>query len=234
MSDRFFRRSLLLLAFCAVLLVVLGRYTTIDLALADRTFDSAVRDFPLRQTWFASVLMHQWVKWLLIGIGLLFSLSFVKTFLPKEKARARGQDPIRQRRLGIVVLSFMLVPLTVSVLKSLSSQHCPWDLERYGGYAPYVRIFESLPAGVHAGQCFPAGHASSGLWLISLAVFWLPHLPRKAFAVFLLALVPGLALGWVQQLRGAHFLSHTLWSAWIAVLLVLVLTRLLLPVKEAG
>jgi membrane-associated PAP2 superfamily phosphatase len=230
MSDRFFKRSLLLLAFCAVFLIILGRYTTIDLTLADRTFDSTARDFPWRQTWFASVLMHQWIKWILIGVGLLLSLSFVKTFLPK----ARGQDPVRQSRLGIVVSSFVLVPLTVSLLKSISSQHCPWDLERYGGYAPYLRIFDALPAGVHAGQCFPAGHASSGLWLISLAVFWLPHRPRHASAVFLLALVPGLALGWVQQLRGAHFLSHTLWSVWIAVLLVLLLTRLLLPKKEAG
>ena len=29
------------------------------------------------------------------------------------------------------------------------------------------------------------------------------------------ALPAGLLLGWAQQLRGAHYLSHTLWSAWI-------------------
>jgi len=26
----------------------------------------------------------------------------------------------------------------------------------------------------------------------------------------------GAALGWIQQMRGAHFLTHTLWSMWIA------------------
>jgi membrane-associated PAP2 superfamily phosphatase len=29
------------------------------------------------------------------------------------------------------------------------------------------------------------------------------------------ALAAGLLLGLVQQLRGAHYLSHTLWTAWI-------------------
>jgi membrane-associated PAP2 superfamily phosphatase len=46
--------------------------------------------------------------------------------------------------------------------------------------------------------------------------------------VFALGIGAGLGLGWVQQLRGAHFLSHTLWSAWIAAAIVLLFTRLLL------
>ena len=29
------------------------------------------------------------------------------------------------------------------------------------------------------------------------------------------ALLAGLALGLAQQMRGAHFMSHTLWSAWL-------------------
>lgn len=68
-----------------------------------------------------------------------------------------------------------------------------------------------------------AGHASSALWLVSVAVYWLPARPARAAGMALLALLPGLALGWLQQLRGAHFLTHTLWSAWIACALVLLL-----------
>lgn len=114
------------------------------------------------------------------------------------------------------------------MLKSQSIHHCPWDLQRYGGYAPYLRLFDSLPDGVKAGHCFPAGHASSGLWLAAFFVFWLPSRPRMACFMFMVGLLPGLMLGWVQQLRGAHFLTHTLWSAWIASLLILILARLIL------
>ena len=73
------------------------------------------------------------------------------------------------------------------------------------------------------GQCLPAGHASSALWLLSLAVFWLPARPRAAGRVALLALAFGATVGYLQQLRGAHFLTHTLWSIWIAGAIVLAL-----------
>ena len=53
-----------------------------------------------------------------------------------------------------------------------------------------------------------------------LCVWWLPHRPRIAASVFAAGIAAGFALGWVQQLRGAHFLSHTLWSLWIAAALV--------------
>ncbi|UUZ57577.1 hypothetical protein LP419_13670 [Massilia sp. H-1] len=32
-------------------------------------------------------------------------------------------------------------------------------------------------------------------------------------------------IGWIQQLRGAHFLTHTLWSMWIACALVITVWR---------
>ena len=126
-------------------------------------------------------------------------------------------------RLRIVALSAVLVPLVTSLLKSRSIAHCPWDLARYGGAEPYVRIFEALPLGASAGHCLPAGHASSALWLVSVLVFWLPGAPRKAMLAAVFSLAAGFAVGWMQQLRGAHFLTHTLWSMWIACAIVFAL-----------
>ena len=34
----------------------------------------------------------------------------------------------------------------------------------------------------------------------------------------------GAASGWLQQMRGAHFLTHTLWSMWISCAIVLGVT----------
>ena len=72
----------------------------------------------------------------------------------------------------------------------------------------------------------------SALWLVALAVFWLPHRPRMAAAVGGVMLAFGMAVGWMQQLRGAHFLTHTLWSMWIAVFTVDVLYRTLKPAER--
>ena len=46
----------------AALLLVLAQFTSIDLWLADRSFDAATQRFAWRNSWFAEVLMHRWLK----------------------------------------------------------------------------------------------------------------------------------------------------------------------------
>lgn len=225
MTDRLFIQCLLALAIAAVLLIGIGRYTGIDLYLADRMYDFVQGQFTWRDNWFAAVFMHRWMKIVLIGAGLAVIGSLI---VERVFAKVRFSDTTRSR-LHVVAFSSLLVPLSVSIMKKLSIHSCPWSLERYGGLEPYLRIFDALPSGSVAGHCFPAGHASSGLWLAAFALFWLPARPGKAAIIFAGGLVPGLLLGWVQQMRGAHLLTHTLWSAWITSLVILILARLLFP-----
>jgi len=130
---------------------------------------------------------------------------------------------LQRFRMRVVALSALIVPTVNGVLKQQSASHCPWDLQRYGGTEPYVRLFDYLPAGISPGNCMPAGHASSALWMVSLAVFFIPLRLRRAALVLAVFLGIGICVGWMQQLRGAHFLSHTLWSAWIALFTVFVI-----------
>ena len=64
------------------------------------------------------------------------------------------------------------------------------------------------------------------MWLAALAAFWLPRAPGKASVVFLGGLLIGSGLGWVQQMRGQHFLTHTLWTDWLASALTVALIAL--------
>ena len=219
------------LAVAALFILWLGRFTDIDLALADAMFEPGIGEFSWRHAWLAEAFGHDILKWLLILLGCGF-IGAAGADLVRPAARRSVLDRLRLR---IVALSAACVPAAVSTLKQLSSAHCPWDLLRYGGEQPYLRLFDALPAGVMPGQCLPAGHASSALWLVALGVYWLPARPATAARMALLALVPGLMLGWLQQLRGAHFLTHTLWSAWIACALVLVLIATLQarPARQA-
>ncbi|NML63277.1 phosphatase PAP2 family protein [Massilia sp. RP-1-19] len=207
---------------CSGLGILCLGHTGIDLWLADAAFDPVRRAFPWRDTWLADQFNHRILKVVFtVAGGGLIAAVLADMLRPSRKIAG----PARLR-LRIVALSAALVPLVTSTLKQASDAHCPWDLARYGGGQPYVRLFESLPFGADAGHCLPAGHASTSLWLVSLAVFWLPGSQRKAAAVAALGLAIGLAMGWMQQLRGAHFLTHTLWSLWIAVLVVSVTTLL--------
>jgi membrane-associated PAP2 superfamily phosphatase len=202
------------LAAAALALAWLGARTDIDLALADAMFDG-VHGFAWRDAWFATTFCHDIVKALLTCAALLLLLV-----VGWDGVRPMAWRDGMRLRLRVLALSAIAVPLVISLLKQASTSHCPWDLVRYGGAYAYVRLLGDLPSGTPAGHCLPAGHASSAFWLVALAVFWLPQRPRKAAAVACMALVFGFALGWVQQLRGAHFLTHTLWSAWLACALV--------------
>ncbi|HZV62415.1 MAG TPA: phosphatase PAP2 family protein [Methylophilaceae bacterium] len=205
----------------ALFILWLGEYTNTDLLLANWFFDPQSRTFPWRYNWLASTFLHYWVKKALVAFGFLLMAVVVVDavkHLPGISAR-------RRVRLRVVAWSALFIPLVISTIKSHSVLACPWDLQRYGGDAPYLRLLDAVPPGLQAGHCFPAGHASAGLWLAAFAVFWLPEQPAKAMRVFLAGLGVGILMGIVQQVRGAHFLTHTLWSVWIAIAILLIICR---------
>lgn len=224
LGNRAAARIAAALALAALLIFAIGRYTQIDFALADMFFDEVTGTFPWRESWLTVTFSHRLLKGALTLLALaIIAAAAFDAIWPQGVLDA----PLARLRLRVVAWSALLVPVVISLLKQGSDAHCPWDLARYGGSAPYVRLFEALPAGVLPGHCFPAGHASSALWLVSLVVLWLPGSADKAWRAWCQAMGFGLALGWMQQMRGAHFLSHTLWSAWIACALVLGIVVLL-------
>jgi membrane-associated PAP2 superfamily phosphatase len=201
----------------ALVILWIGRGTDIDLTLADALYDAGAGVFPWRHAWLTETFSHGILKTLLTLAAAYFIVAAGWDVFRPRAARA-ALDRLRLRVVGV---SALLVPLVISMLKQASVAHCPWDLARYGGHQPYLRLFDALPLGVHAGHCLPAGHASSALWLVSLCVYWLPGRPQGARKVALAALMLGGLVGWMQQMRGAHFLTHTLWSIWLACAVVL-------------
>ncbi len=214
-----FKRAVAVLAISALLILFVGQFTDVDLMIEDFYYDEALKVFPWKNTWFAKDFMHGSVKNVIIKGGYLLILLV----LMDAVFRFRKISHFVRARLRFLALASVLVPTAIRAIKQYSVLHCPWTVDRYGGSVPFVRLFDPIPAGLHAGHCFPAGHATVGLWLAALCIFWLPHKPKMAVAVFSSGLGVGLILGWVQQMRGAHFLFHTLWAAWLASLVILIM-----------
>lgn len=217
------KRLALALAGSALAIAWINAFTDLDLILARAMFDPASGTFPWRHAWFAETVSHVWAKAALLALagGVVLTVVFDLLW-----PRAAWPDRFRLR-LRVVALSAVLAPAWIGALKYRSASHCPWDLDLFGGSETYVRLFQPALPYASFGHCMPAGHASSALWLVSIAVFWLPHQPRTALRVGAAMLGLGFALGWVQQLRGAHFLTHTLWSMWWTCLIVSLLYVLL-------
>jgi membrane-associated PAP2 superfamily phosphatase len=177
-----------------------------DLALAQRMGSQA--GFALRNNWWLQHVLHDGARQLAWLLGCLLCLAV-----------AWPVGPLRRlpfaRRLQLAV-SGLLATAVVALLKSGSHTSCPWDLAAFGGVARYQSHWSGwLHSDGGAGRCFPAGHASAGFAFVAGWFALRRDLPRLAAVWLVVALVAGLVLGWAQQLRGAHFMSHTLWTAWI-------------------
>lgn len=197
----------------------------VDRAVSDLFYDPAVRRFPLREDWFLEVVIHRWAKYILVlialgllgGIGLSFRIGALRAW---------------RRGMVFVFLAMVLGSAAVGALKVATNKHCPYDLEIYGGYAPYLGLFEPSPAGVGAGKCFPGGHASGGFGLMAFYFLWYRRRPRLAYSALAVGLTYGFILGFGRVMQGAHFLSHNLWSAAAVWFVALALYLLLLKRRD--
>lgn len=188
-----------------LLLLLAWDASGLDLPIA-RWFGSA-EGFPWRDNWFVVKVLHnsaQDLGWLWLAgmtlavfwpVGVMRRLSVVE-------------------RAGIVG-GTLLALLAIIWLKLASHTSCPWDLSEFGGTATYVSHWNWRLRDGGGGHCFPGGHASTGFALVAGYFGLREKAPRAARVWLAAALVTGLGLGLVQQIRGAHFTSHNLWTAWI-------------------
>lgn len=185
-----------------LLLVLAWDASGLDLPLARLAGSS--QGFPWRDHWLLTTVLHDGARLAsrLLALGLCLGVWW-----PAGPLRRLSQE----RRLQLAVTT-LVAALAVTALKAFSQTSCPWDLAEFGGVAHYASHWSWRPDG-GSGHCFPAGHASSGFSFV--AGYFAFHRTDRATARLWLAaaLAAGLALGFAQQWRGAHFMSHTLWSA---------------------
>jgi len=161
--------------------------------------------FALRDAWWTSSLLHDGGR--LLGWAVLAALV-VNIWRPWWN----GPTPRERVAWVLVTLACLLL---VPTLKRFSATSCPWDLQAFGGVANYVSHWQLGVADGGPGHCFPSGHAVAAFAFISGWFALRPHAPRAARIWLLGVLAFGALFGGAQLLRGAHYPSHTLWSAWI-------------------
>ena len=199
-TNAFIRITLLtLLAVCA------WDASGLDL-LGARLFGDA-NGFSYRSSWWMTAVLHDGARnasWLLtacLAALVVWPRGVMRRLTTRERAG--------------MLLGMLASVAAMSLLKQMSSTSCPWDLTEFGGTAHYVSHWRWGVADGGGGHCFPAGHASAGFVYLG-GWFWLRRVAPRAAVLWLVgALFLGLGLGLVQQVRGAHYMSHTLWTAWL-------------------
>lgn len=224
-TARLFVATLILLC-----LLLLWDASGLDLPLA--RLAATPEGFSWRDKRMFILLMHEvprLLSWVLL-VGLFVAIRWPVGFLRRLDVPARLQ----------LAVSVLAAVLAVSLLKNASRTSCPWDLAEFGGTAHYVSHWAWRVRDGGPGHCFPAGHASAAFAYLAGWFVLQRSAPLVARRWLWSIVVVGLLLGIGQQWRGAHYMSHTLWTAWVCWTVGLLVDvaaqalrrRLIVPVTE--
>lgn len=159
--------------------------------------------FPYRENWWLTTIAHNAVKYVIIAIVVVMLYQFIASFYNKSYRGFRWAT-------GYTLIAMLLSTSLVGLLKSHSTHACPWNLAQHGSNGVFW-----LEHTLKAGKCFPGGHSSAGFALIALFFAHRLQAPKRAWFYLLAAVTLGFAMGWAQMMRGAHFMSHNLWTLWV-------------------
>ena len=196
-----------LLGFC---LAALGfALSSLDLVLADQVYQWSGGYWQYEDAWFTTTLVHDGGRTVVAVMALVLIVTAVIFQCLSGRKRWR-------KGLWYLLISTLVSGILINLLKSVTHVDCPWDLLRYGGDRIYVPLFSLLTYNQKFGACFPAGHASAAYAWLGLYYFCFQYLPHWRFKALAGVLAAGILFGVCQQVRGAHFMSHDLWSLGIS------------------
>jgi len=208
-------------------LVALFACTDLDYALTDPFYDFGLRRWPLAKVWWANDLIHNWGRVLVISVGAT-ALGVVVQAIRRPELRPWGRSAM------YLVLVIGLSVLTVRLWQEVTPHHCPREIDRYGGPAPRLGLWATAPPGFERGHCFPSKHGAVGFSLLALYFAFGPVRPGWSVPGLLAGLAAGTVFTFGQLVRGAHFVSHSVWAAAICWGWALLLYGLILRPAESA
>lgn len=192
--------SLILGISCLILLLFIPIGGKVDLYLI-QPWISQAGDFFYRNNQYLTYWNHGIFKYIMIVVYCSFLLLWLLSF------KLEGLKPHRFL-YGYMFWVSALSTALIGLFKSQSRHDCPWNMLQPTATG-YVWDFSATQ-----GHCFPGGHASTGFALMTGYFVYRLIQPKRAYFYLLAGLVIGFVMGWGQMMRGAHFLSHNLWTAW--------------------
>lgn len=208
-----------------LLSVALFEWTSVDFFLAQFSYDFTQHKWLVdRNNPILRFVFYDGIK-VLFAVLILFLIGLWGLSWRHPKAKAF------RKRLTIVILSCILVPATVGILKGETHIPCPKNLQEFDGHYPHITLLTSYPKNFKYRKdirCYPAGHASGGFALLSLFFLFGTIKNRKRAIYFALGI--GWSTGCYKMLIGDHFFTHTLTSmilAWLIILMIYSSTKLL-------
>jgi membrane-associated PAP2 superfamily phosphatase len=200
----------------------------IDRRLADFFYAVEGGRWAWQDAWLTSTLIHKMGKQLSLVIALIILLALVQSYITQKLQRWR-------REFAYLLCAAGGGSALVGLIKTIAPVSCAWDFTRYGGTREYASVVTEFFHGAGA-DCFPAGHASGGYAWLAFYFLGVHLQSRWRWAGLAFAMCVGLVFGFSQQIRGAHFISHDVWTLSICWFFSLWLYKVMLvePLKNVN
>ena len=195
----------LLVPLAVAMLALSFEYSGIDIWWDSLFYDQIHHVWPYTSLYITEDILHIGAKKALMAFAftnfLLVLASFVVPVL----------KPYR-KHLFYILIAALAGPVIVAYLKGHNHICTPWELTMFGGDLPYIRVFDVVPDGTPIGQGFPGGHSSGGFAYVSVYFALTAMRSKYRFYGLLIPVLIGIVLSLTQEIRGAHFPSHDMFS----------------------
>ncbi len=198
LPENFYLYHGLLPALLLAFVLALVNRLQVDETLASMIFNSHAPNWQLRNSFLLEDIIHKGGRQF---TALLFLTALALCFLPAGRTY--------RQPLKYLTLSVFVSIITINLLKKFSGIPCPWSVAAFGGSQHMIEWFNGFNG---ESGCFPAGHASAGYAWVALYFVALMLRPASKYPALFFGLTLGIIYGVAQQLRGAHFLSHDIWT----------------------
>ena len=213
------RGELAFLAVLTIVLVVLEGWPVIDFSISRLFYDPSLRSFPLAHDPIWEEVLHRGVRksMQLVQLGSLLAWFLSLVWTPLKPWR---------RCFAYFLVASLSAAVLVGGLKELTARACPAQLIDFGGAVAFQPLWSGV-AEMPGNRCWPGGHVLHAFTLLPL-YFVLQRRGLKRIGAWALSVILafGMILNVTQIARGAHFLSHNLWSLWWCWSISLVVDRL--------
>lgn len=223
---RWHNESMLICA--ALLALLLWDASGLDLWISSKIagmHGPLIQGFSMRHAWLTESLLHRGGKFFYGIIFVLLAYNYFRPLTPVLKHARAAQ------RWWFVTMLMCIA--AISMLKYFSKSSCPWDLVAFGGNAQLLSHWNFTLADGGPGRCFPSGHVSGAFALLAISFAVRADDPKLAAKILLTVLTIGAIFGAAQVLRGAHFVSHVFYSAWVCWLICFISERLRVVLKAS-
>jgi membrane-associated PAP2 superfamily phosphatase len=202
--------EMILWSIVVTFLMILFHQTVLDSQLASYFFSPSGL-WVYRDNYILEKILHKGGVLLVIGV-LVFLIAWIVKVYKKE------HDKKLRDYLSFIVASSIITIFIVFLLKRSTTLPCPWDSVEFGGHLSIPPLWYLFSGTLPSAHCFPGGHSSGAYAFLSVYFGYTFIYGKRKIYALLPGLGAGIVFGMVQQIRGAHFMSHDFATILISIL----------------